>query len=289
MHPNLNPNMIRAAFNRAAHTYNQHDILQKEIADRLLSRLDFIRINPKIILDCGARTGYLSNQLKMRFPTAEIISLDFAQVLLQQNKTDQQSIHKVCAWPLQIPLREQSVDLMISNLLLHWINDIPSCLYEWKKMLQPNGLTLFSLLGVDTLAELRASFAAVSGDTHIHQFADMHELGDVLLSQRWLDPVVDNEKITIHYRSVMQLIEDLKKTGTHNARPDRLRGLMGKHCWRRMIDYYERWSADQGLSRIPATFEVIYGHAWQNMQHFDHSDEPNEFTFPLTTLRDNAR
>lgn len=285
MHSDLDPNIIRAAFNRAAHTYNQHDLLQKEIANRLLSRLDFIRIDPKVILDCGARSGYLSNQLKERFPKAKIISLDYAEALLQQNKASQQSIFKVCAWPLQIPLREQSVDLIISNLLLHWITDVPACLYEWKKLLQPDGLTLFSMLGVDTLAELHASFAAVSTKAHIHQFTDMHEVGDALLAQRWQDPVVDNEIITIHYQSVLQLINDLKKTGAHNARQDRNRGLMGKRLWQRMINYYEQWAADQGLSRIPATFEVIYGHAWQNMINPNYKDESSEFLFPITSLR----
>lgn len=275
---NLNKKIMRMRFNRAAHKYQKAAILQREIADRLLSRLQLIKIAPGRILDFGARNGEGSEKLRERYPKSKVFAYDCSEKMLRQHRRRWfKSNAKICGEYTDLPFASGSFDLIFSNLSLHWINEPARTLQEFFRILAPNGLLLFSTVGPDTLRELR------SVTTHVHAFADMHDIGDALLKTGFTDPVMDMEYLTLHYDSVSRLIADLKETGTTNAREDALRGLMGRGRWQKLLDeYHQRWQLSDG--RIPATIEIIYGHGWKPT-YSEQVDSAGEIRIPIGAIQ----
>jgi malonyl-CoA O-methyltransferase len=164
----------------------------------------------------------------------------------------------VCADVERLPLADASVDLVFSNLTLQWCN-LDAAFAEFRRVLRPDGLLLFTSMGPDTLKELRASWAAADGEVHVNSFMDMHDVGDALVRARLADPVMDVEHLTVTYGEVERLLRDLKAIGAHNVNAGRPRGLMGRQRYAAMRSAYERYRRDGVL---PATYEVVYGHAW---------------------------
>jgi malonyl-CoA O-methyltransferase len=263
---------VRRAFDRAASTYDAAAALQREIADRLLERLDYIRITPLRVLDLGSGTGYATTPLRQRYAGAHLVSLDLAASMLTRARAATEPswfkqllsparMDWLCADGEALPLAAASVDLVFSNLALQWCN--PMRLFaEAVRVLRPGGLLLFSTFGPDTLKELRAAFTAVDGKPHVNQFIDMHDLGDQMVRARLADPVMDMEHLTVTYTELSALLRELKDIGAHNVLPGREQGLMGKSRWARLGEAYERFRQD---GRLPATYEVVYGHAWKPM------------------------
>ena len=128
-----------------------------------------------------------------------------------------------------------------------------------RRILAPGGLLMFTTFGPDTLQELRASWEAVDGYTHVNAFVDMHDVGDSLLHTRWAEPVMDSERITVTYRELGTLMQDLKHIGAHNVTAGRPRGLTGRRRLQLLGAAYEQYREDGVL---PASYEVVYGHAW---------------------------
>jgi len=127
-------------------------------------------------------------------------------------------------------------------------------------VLKPGGLVMFTTFGPDTLCELRAAFRAVDDKPHVNTFVDMHDIGDMLLATGFADPVMDQEVITITYSELKTMLRELKGIGAHNVLPDRDGGLMGKGRWQALLAAYERYRVN---GKLPATYEVVYGHAWK--------------------------
>jgi len=147
-----------------------------------------------------------------------------------------------------------------SNLALQWCNDLPATFVELQRVIKVDGLLMFSSFGVDTLRELRTAFHGVDGYNHLSRFADMHDVGDMLVNAGFADPVMEMERITLTYDDVRAVMQDLKSIGAHNATAGRAPGMMGKAAWRRVTENYEKLRRD---GKLPATFEIIYGHAWK--------------------------
>lgn len=262
---------VRRAFERAASSYDAAAFLQREVADRMLERLDYVKINPARILDAGAGTGYGTRLLASRYPDARLIALDLAQSMLQTARGTQpwwkralpmlggSNTAYLCADVDCIPLAASSVDAIWSSLTLQWCNEPEKTFREMYRVLAPNGLLMFSTFGPDTLKELRHAFAGIDGYTHVNRFVDMHDLGDMLGYAGFAAPVMDMEYITLTYADVKSLLRELKDIGAHNVTAGRNHGLMGKQRWHAMVDAYERLRRD---GRLPATFEIVYGHAW---------------------------
>jgi malonyl-CoA O-methyltransferase len=259
----LDKHKTRQGFERAAHTYDANAVLQREIGNRLLERLDFIKMQPETVLDLGCGTGAISEHLLKRYKKARVIGVDLAVNMVQ--KTRQRGgwfrkPHGVCADVNHLPFQAQCVDMLISNLMLQWCNDLPAVFGEFVQVLKPNGLLMFATFGPDTLKELRASWGSVDGFTHTSRFADMHDVGDALLQAGFRDPVVDMETITLTYTDVRGLLRDLKGIGANNATHGRNHGLTGKARLQAFLQAYEYFRQKDGL--YPATYEVVYGHAW---------------------------
>lgn len=260
----LNKAHIQQHFDKAAHTYDAAAILQREIGDRLLERLDYIKINPKRVLDLGAGTGYMTKQLLKQYPKADIISLDIAMSMLKRTQQHGGWFRKpmlICADAEALPLQAQSVDLILSNLMLQWCNDLPSGFQEMMRVLKPGGMVLFSSFGPDTLKELRQSWASVDGYPHTSEFVDMHDVGDAMLQAGFAQPVMDMDMLTMTYDSVRQLVKDLKHIGANNSHTAQCKGLTGKQRWQAFEQAYQPFQYADG--QYPASYEVIYGHAWK--------------------------
>lgn len=256
----------RRAFERAADTYDDAAVLQREVGRRLFEHLDPIVIEPRRIVDLGCGTGSLFEPMGKRYPKAELIGVDFSRAMLVRARGRAGWLRRafgsggprlVCADAERLPLAHGSVDLVFSNLALPWSRP-EGAFAEASRVLPAGGLFMFSTLGPDTLKELRAAFGG--GATHVHAFVDMHDLGDALVHAGFADPVMEMEVITLEYSRVDDLARDLKATGTHNTLAARARGLTTPRRWKRMADRYERERRDGAL---PATFEIVYGHAWK--------------------------
>ncbi len=254
----------RRAFERAANTYDKAAVLQVEIGRRLLERLDPIRIHPDWMADIGIGTGRAVDALQKRYPKARLVGLDLAQGMLAQAARHGSWLRRprlVCADAERLPFARASIDLLFSSCTLQWCNDLTHTFKEFRRVLAPGGLVIFSTFGPDTLKELRASWAAVDGNVHVNRFIDMHDIGDALLDAGFSNPVIEMEMIELTYSEVADLFCDLKNIGAQNRIVTRQRGLTGRRKLGAMYNVYERYRTADG--RLPASYEVIYGHAWQ--------------------------
>jgi malonyl-CoA O-methyltransferase len=257
----LDRRAARRAFDRAAGSYDEHAVLQHEVRQRLLERLEYQQHDPARILDVGCGTGQGSHFLRQRYPQAEVIALDWAPGMLHDavKVSGQKRPHVLCADMQALPLASRSMDIVFSNLAAQWSPDPERLFAEFRRILRPGGLLMFSTFGVDTLQELRAAWAEADDGPHVNEFTDIQDLGDLLMALGFAEPVLDMEMFTLDYPDVMALMRDLKAIGAHNAVAGRRRQITGKARLRRMLDAYERFRVG---GRYPASWEVIYGAAF---------------------------
>lgn len=263
---------LRRSFEQAAEKYDAAAILQHEVCNRMLERLDYIKVAPTAILDAGSGTGNALDGLLERHPGKLLIALDIALAMLERGRGRgrrrwwhsvpglRPPLHAVCADLERLPLGNATIGLVWSNLALQWVNDLPRTFKEMHRVLEPGGLLMFSTFGPDTLKELRSAYQGTDGRTHVNRFIDMHDIGDMLTSGGYADPVMDMERFTLTYDGVRALMRDLKAIGAHNVTQGRPGSLSGKSLLRRVEQSYEAFRRD---GRLPATFEVVYGHAWK--------------------------
>lgn len=281
----LDKRRVAEAFNRAAATYADHAVLQDAVVARLVERMDLFRIDPAIILDVGCGTGNGLRRLRRRYPRARILGLDLALEMLHVARRGWRRLWAresyLCGDAESLPLATASVDLVFSSMVLQWCPSLDAACAEFRRVLRPEGLLLFSTLGPDTLTELRQSWAAVDRDTHVNDFLDMHDVGDALVRAGLSSPVMDMERLTLTYPDPCAVMRDLKAIGAHNVNSGRPAHLTGKARLRQVIGHYERRRRD-GV--IPATYEVVYGHAWAPRPGTRPQDGSTVATFPLSRL-----
>lgn len=212
----------------------------REMADRLFERLDYVLLRPTDIIVYGCQTEYEVTYLQKKYPEASIKAI-----------TSSAQLH-------QLP--ENSVNLVVSNAALEWENEPKQVLQAFHRILAHEGLLHFTTLGPDTATELKQSFAVVDHYPHVHDFTDMHHIGDCLKKLSFQDPVVDMEMLTLAYDDLTDLFLDLKEAIATNAHVDRRRGLMTMRQWQRMLAAYEQFKTEE---YFPFTLEIIYGHAWK--------------------------
>jgi malonyl-CoA O-methyltransferase len=259
---------ISKSFNLHAAEYQKAAIVQKEIGERLVERLDYLNMTPRYILDLGCGPGYFSKLLKKRYPNAQIIGVDLALMMLHCAH-HQQSIFKkwnlVQADMLRMPFSSGMFDLVFANQVIHWGSSLQAVMQEINRVMNINGCFMFSTLGPDTFRELRHSWSKVHAYAHTNDFADMHDLGDILLSEQFVDPVVDMEMLTVHYDSLPQLLKALKAQGVRNINPERNQGLTGRKAFQAFEEAIQQFRTEEG--QFPLTYEVVYGHAWKGAIH----------------------
>jgi len=262
---------VAQSFAHAALQYDDVAVLQRQTADELLERLDLVTLKPNTILDLGAGTGRNLSLLAAKYPKAELIALDIAPAMLKQARHRYQSDLGLKRWlpnhqtpqymagdAEALPLADNSVDMVYANLSLQWC-DLQRCFAEIQRVLRPGGLLSFTTLGPDTLIELRQAWAAVDDYPHVNIFYDAHDVGEAMMNSHLSEPVLDIDRIELTYDTAIALMKDLKELGAHNVNEGRRRGLTGKKTFQKVIKAYEPFRKE-GL--LPASYEVIYGHAW---------------------------
>jgi len=298
----LNKQLVRSAFDQAATRYNSAAVLQREVGQRILERLDLIRVKPQRILDAGAGTGNFSVALSRRYAQIPVIALDISVAMLKvaqrhasanspwrwlphlRTKFNKQNF--ICGDIERLPMADNCVDMIFSNLTLQWCNDLERVFEEFRRILKPGGLFMFSTFGPDTLKELRECWQGVDHFTHVNAFIDMHDIGDALLRNRFSEPVMDVEHFTLTYKDINILMHDLKLLGANNVTAGRRRTLTGKGRFNTLVESYEKYRTD-GL--LPASYEVVYGHAWIPLKKEQVQHPAQEARIPLEQLRNRSR
>lgn len=285
----INKQRLRDDFSHAASSYDAAAVVQHEICDRTLERVDMLKLQPASILDIGTGTGRSLKGLQSRFPTSSIIACDIALPMLMQCRQHQPGIHAnqlVCSDAEQLPFADGSVDLIFSTSTFQWCTDLIQLLSECQRVLCLNGVLIFSTFGPDTLLQLRNSWAQVDNCEHVHEFIDMHHIGDMLLATQFADPVVDMEMIDIQYQSLRKLLQDLKDTGSrgkfNTSVSNYSLGLMSKEKYQCLVQAYEQYRQENGS--LPVSYEVIYGYARKSAH--DHGVEKSkEVKIPISTIK----
>lgn len=257
----------RRRFDRAAAGYDRFAQLDAEVGARMLERLDYMRIEPACILDAGAGTGRDARVLARRYAGACVLVLDASAGMLRQSRAARgllarlrgRAPHEVCADMEALPIARGALDLVWSNLALHWSDDAPRVFGEFARTLRTDGLLMFSTYGPDTLAELSAASQDAFGASGVRRFLDMHDLGDMLVAAGFSDPVMDMERITLTYADAGAFLADLRATAQGGATSPR-RGLGGRA---RIGALRAALDARRLEDRLSITFELVYGHAWK--------------------------
>jgi malonyl-CoA O-methyltransferase len=273
---------VRRHFGRAVATYDGAAVLQREVGARLAARLDVVRLDPRRILDAGCGTGDALGELAVRYPGAARIGLDLALPMLacaRAKTVERRTLASrlltpfaarppaaplfACGDLAALPFAAGAFDLVWSNLALQWVPEPEQAFADCLRVLRTGGLLAFSTFGPDTLRELRGVFAAVDGEPHVSRFIDLHDLGDMLVGAGFGDPVMEMESFTLTYPGAEEFLRDLKAIGATNAATGRARGLMGRRRWERLLAGLDELRRTAPDARLPATYEVIYGHAWK--------------------------
>jgi len=271
---------VRASFDRASTGYDAAAVLQANVNDELIDRVGFFKLEPRVVLDLGSGTGRGARALRNRYPNALIVALDIAPGMLRNARSGH--VAALCADALRIPLANGSVDLIFSNLMLQWCDDLDAALVEVRRVLTSTGLFAFSTFGPDTLHELRAAWAAADDYNHVNRFIDMHDVGDAVMRAGLAEPVLDVERMQLTYSDTTALMRDLKAIGAHNVTAGRPRGLTGRSSFETMRAVYETFRKD---GRLPATYEVVYGAAWGTGERTGASPVQGEVRISPSTIR----
>jgi malonyl-CoA O-methyltransferase len=234
----------------------------------MLERLDYVKLSPARILDAGCGPAPQSRPLAKRYPGAQLVALDVSLEMLRavdpprilERLRGRKGAYRVCANMDRLPLSSRSVSLVWSNMALHWSADPRTAIGELHRVLEVEGLLMFSTLGPDTLKELRSAFSSFKGAPRVHSFIDMHDIGDMLVAAGFAAPVMDTETITLTYADFAALASDLRSTGQACALAARSRGLLGPRRWHAVRQALDKFVRE---GRLPATVEVVYGHAWK--------------------------
>ncbi len=267
---------VRSLFARPARL-ERADFLRAEIASRMFERLDLVKLSPERVLDAGCGVGKALEQLQQRYPAAQVVGVDASVAMAVQangplaqrgtlNKLlgrlmpSKGGVQALCGDFGNLPMGPNSVDMVWSNLALHWHPQPDVVFTEWRRVLRNEGLLMFSSFGPDSLRELRTAFAVLDSAPHVLPFVDMHDFGDQLAGAGFSTPVMDMEVITVTYDRVQDLLADTRALGG-NPLATRRRGLIGRQAWQRVLDALEKQRNRDG--KLTLTFEVIYGHAFR--------------------------
>jgi malonyl-CoA O-methyltransferase len=250
---------VRAAFDREAGRYDRHAALEREVGSRLMERLEFQRRTPELILDLGSGTGLFSSALKRRFRKAEVVGLDASMAMsqaLSRRSGFRHPLRAVCADLSHLPFADRSADLLFSNLALQWSQNFGSLIAEFRRVLGPGGLLLFSGLGPDSLKEFKSAAGYTKASARVRHFVDMHDIGDALLAAGFAEPVMDSEFITIEFRQFDRLVTELEATGA-SMHFGEWAGLTKPGA--QLAEAYQAFCRD---GRYPVTWEIVYGAAF---------------------------
>jgi len=264
----LDRRAMQRAFNRAGARHAAGAPLQDLVRSELLERLQFFRLEPRVILDLGCGAGAAATALRRHFRRARVIAIDSACRMARAAREGQRFWRRfecVCADAAALPLADRSVDLVFSNLMLQWCDEPATLFAQVQRVLRPGGLLLFTTLGPDTLQELRSAWGRADTASHVSAFADMARLAAAMSHAGLSEPVMDRELRLTHYPQVRDLMQELRALGATHAAADRRRSLTGRG---RLQTMYRAYESQRGASGIPASWEIIYGSGFAGTPRF---------------------
>lgn len=254
--------IVRGRRDRAAAGLANHDFLHREIAERLIDRLDDVKRSFPLALDLGCHTGTLSHLIGGRGGVETLVSCDLSPRMAAAAPGP-----ALAGDEEALPFAPATFDLVLSSLSLHWVNDLPGALAQVRRALRPDGLFLAAMFGGRTLGELRrvlgdAEIALEGGlSPRISPFAEVRDAGNLLQRAGFALPVADSETVTVMYEDPLRLLADLRGMGEANAAIERRRGFSRRSTLLAALGRYRDLYAD-GEGRVPASFEVITLTAW---------------------------
>ena len=256
--------VLRQRRERAARDWPSHSFLKRELAGRLVERLDDVRRNFALALDLGCHGDEIAQALDdgraavVRSLIRADLGYGFAQAAHGPSLVADEEA---------LPFASASFDLVLSAMSLHWVNDLPGTLIQIARILRPDGLFLGALLGGSTLWQLRQSLQAAESEiegglsARVSPFADLRDAAGLLQRAGFAMPVADGETIDVEYKDALSLMRDVRAMGESNAVAGRRRGLARRATLMRAAELYdERFAAPSG--RVKASFEVLYLHGW---------------------------
>ena len=258
----LNAKHIRRRFERAANSFDGADFVHSTTREGLFARIEPLLVDAKIVVDLGTATGSAIRALEKRFKPARVIAVDVAHNMLLKAKAKKAWLSKTSFAQTSagaLPLANESVDVVFSNLLLPWLDDPTPVFSEVARVLRKGGVFAFATLGPDSLQEIRRAWAAVDDNSHVNRFADMHDLGDGLVNAGLRDPVLDVDRLTVNYESCDRLFADLTSVGARNSLRQRTSAFTGKARFAGMVAALN--SAAVG-GKVELDLELVYGHCW---------------------------
>ena len=268
--------LVRCHRDRAAARLEAHDFLFRETAERLADRLDDVTRMFPVALDLGCRGGGMAAVLGGRGGIETLVQCELSPAMARRAATARSRagpeprtprVLTVCADEEFLPFQPHAFDLVVSNLSVHWVNDLPGCFLQVHRVLKPDGLLLAAMLGGQTLNELRASLLAGElaetggASPRVSPFADLRDAGALLQRAGFALPVIDSDLLTVTYDDAFHLMRDLRGMGETNAMHGRRRELSRRATlFAAAAHYRDRWVEPDG--RLPATFQIIYMTAW---------------------------
>jgi malonyl-CoA O-methyltransferase len=241
-----------------------------------------VKLAPHKILDAGTGTGDAIRPLQKMYRQAEVVALDISEQMLRKAAARASWLRpslQVCGDVEALPFADNSFDLVFSSLSMQWCNDLDVALQNFMRVLKPGGLLMFTSFGPDTLKELRRSWQSVDTALHVNQFIDMHDVGDALVRNHFADPVMEAEIIRIQYSDVDRLLADLRDIGANVTAQGHRQGLLTARSLQCLRDAYEHY---REAGSLPASYEVIYGHAWKVKADKKSPDGPKEIQVHLS-------
>jgi NADH dehydrogenase [ubiquinone] 1 alpha subcomplex assembly factor 5 len=262
----FNRRSVRHHRDRATSSYANFNFLFQETAKRLGERLQDITRTFPVTLDLGCHGGDMAAYIPARSNVQTLINCDLSPSMAALARSTNGAASLASDEEL-LPFKEQSLDLVISNLSLHWINDLPGALSQICRALKQDGLFLATMLGGETLKELREALLEAEIEIEgglsprLSPFAEIKDAGNLLGRAGFALPVADKETITVSYEDPIKLMTDLRGMGETNANAQRRTTCSRRATLMRAAEIYaKKFTNEEG--RIPATFEIIYLTAW---------------------------
>lgn len=250
----LDKQQVRNSFANASSSYDAMAALQRKVGKDLLKNETNLT---GTVLDIGCGTGFLTGELLALSGHQQMIALDLALPMVQTTRAKYNSVNNLlylCADAENLPLKNNSIDKVFSNVALQWCQDLLSVFNDVRRILKPEGSLVFSTFGEKTLHELKTAWSKVDDYSHVNNFYNATEILEFLTHAGYKNIQISEKVYTQEYESVMALMRELKGIGAHNVTAGRNHSMTGKNKMQAMINHYE---ASHINYKIPATFEII--------------------------------
>lgn len=252
----LDKQQVARSFSRAAETYDSVANLQRRIGNRLISFLP--PVPAKVVLDLGCGTGFFAKPLQEAYPDGQVIGLDLAEGMVDHASKHQPGCQWLCGDAENLPMADNSVDIIFSSLAIQWCEDSQALFAEVFRVLKPSGSFVFATLGPNTLHELRRAWHQVDNYVHVNRFTEREVIDTAINSAGFLSAYQTvEENIVLQYDTLKQLTKELKALGAHNVNSGRPTGLTGKQRIRGLMAAYDQQRNPQGA--LPATYQAWFG------------------------------